>query len=90
VDVAAPGFDIYSTLPDGGYGYRTGTSFATAYVSGMAALLFDVLTDANSNGQINDEVRTALEAGCQEIGIDGIGSGRIDGAKATLQVQDAS
>lgn len=39
VDVAAPGENIYSTLPGGRYGYMSGTSQATAFVSGMAALL---------------------------------------------------
>ncbi|RYZ99592.1 MAG: serine protease [Proteobacteria bacterium] len=39
VHVAAPGENIYSTLPKGRYGYLTGTSQATAYVSGLAALI---------------------------------------------------
>lgn len=39
VDVAAPGNNIYSTLPSGQYGYMTGTSQATAFVSGVAALV---------------------------------------------------
>jgi subtilisin family serine protease len=39
VDVAAPGENIYSTLPGGRYGYMSGTSQATAFVSGEAALL---------------------------------------------------
>lgn len=39
VDIAAPGEDIYSTLPGGSYGTMTGTSQATAFVSGVAALL---------------------------------------------------
>jgi thermitase len=39
VDVAAPGENIYSTLPNGRYGYMSGTSQATAFVSGLAALL---------------------------------------------------
>lgn len=39
VDVAAPGENIYSTLPGGKYGYMTGTSQATAFVTGVAALL---------------------------------------------------
>jgi thermitase len=39
VDVAAPGENIYSTLPGNRYGYMTGTSQATAFVSGIAALL---------------------------------------------------
>ncbi len=69
VDVAAPGSDIYSTLPDNGYGYKTGTSFATACVSGMAALLFNVVTDANGDGRLNDEVRAVIETDYQEIGL---------------------
>lgn len=39
VDVAAPGKNIHSTLPGGQYGYMTGTSQATAFVTGLAALL---------------------------------------------------
>jgi thermitase len=39
VHVAAPGEHIYSTLPKGRYGYLTGTSQATAFVSGLAALI---------------------------------------------------
>lgn len=39
VDVAGPGQNIWSTLPDGRYGYMTGTSQATAFVSGVAVLL---------------------------------------------------
>jgi len=63
VDVAAPGFNIYSTLPDDDYGYKSGTSFACAHVSGLAALLFNVVSDSNGNGMLNDEVRAALENG---------------------------
>lgn len=39
VHVAAPGEQIYSTLPGAKYGYLTGTSQATAFVSGLAALI---------------------------------------------------
>lgn len=39
VDIAAPGNDIISTLPGGQYGYMTGTSQATAFASGVAALV---------------------------------------------------
>ncbi len=72
VGVAAPGFDIFSTLPDDSYGYRSGTSFASAYISGLAALLFNVVTDTNDNGRLNDEVRAALEESCQIAGITSI------------------
>jgi thermitase len=39
VDIAAPGLNIYSLLPGGQYGEMTGTSQATAFVSGVAALI---------------------------------------------------
>jgi len=39
VHIAAPGEGIFSTLPDGKYGLMTGTSQATAFVSGVAALI---------------------------------------------------
>ncbi|MBI4041722.1 MAG: S8 family serine peptidase [Deltaproteobacteria bacterium] len=38
IDVAAPGYQIYSTLPNNQYGMMTGTSQATAVVTGIAAL----------------------------------------------------
>lgn len=42
VDIAAPGEGIYSTLPENTYGYMDGTSMATPFVSGAAALLMSV------------------------------------------------
>lgn len=82
VDVAAPGVDIYSTLPDNGYGYKSGTSQAAAHVSGLAGLLFSVATDTNGNGRVNDEVRNMIENCCDEIGIAGVGKGRINALRA--------
>lgn len=39
VHLGAPGENIYSTLPKGQFGVMTGTSQATAFVSGVAALI---------------------------------------------------
>ena len=39
VDLSAPGYRIKSSLPNGRSGYLTGTSQATAFVTGAAALL---------------------------------------------------
>jgi subtilisin family serine protease len=49
VDIAAPGKRIYSTLPKGRYGPMTGTSQATAFVSGVAALLMAHNPDFDAN-----------------------------------------
>jgi len=71
VDVAAPGFNIYSELPQNQYGYKTGTSAAGAHVSGITALVFSIVEDNNGNGTINDEVRWAVENSCVPIpGVD--------------------
>jgi len=39
VDIAAPGQNILSLLPNNSYGYMTGTSQATAFVTGAAVLV---------------------------------------------------
>jgi thermitase len=82
VDVAAPGFNIYSELPGNEYGYKTGTSAAAAHVSGVAALVFSVAEDTNGNGVINDEVRWAIENSCTPIAADGVGHGLVDAYQA--------
>jgi thermitase len=85
VDVAAPGSDIYSELPQNQYGYKSGTSSAVAHVSGVAALVFTVAEDTNGNGVINDEVRQAIENSCSPIGVDGVGKGRINAFEAVAE-----
>lgn len=40
VDLAAPGVGTNSTIPNGGYGMKSGTSMATPHVSGAAALFW--------------------------------------------------
>jgi thermitase len=77
VDVAAPGVDIYSILPGNKYGYKSGTSMAAAHVSGLAGLLFALENDRNDDGFVNDEVRAAIEYGCDGLNI-GTVKGRIN------------
>jgi thermitase len=85
VDVAAPGFKIYSTFPQNEYGYRSGTSSSAAYVSGVAALVFSVAKDTNGNGVINDEVREAIESSCSPVSAAEVGEGCISAFKAVTK-----
>jgi len=90
VDVAAPGYQIYSTLPDNEYGYKTGTSQATAHVAGLAALLFGIAIDSDGDGWVNDEVRAAIEASCEQVDGIGMGKGMISPVKAVTLLQSES
>jgi thermitase len=90
VDVAAPGFNIYSELPHNQYGYKTGTSAAAAHVSGVAALVFSVAKDTNGNGVVNDEVRWAIENSCTSIAGDGMGHGLVNAFQAVTETVSLS
>jgi subtilisin family serine protease len=45
-DIVAPGVDIWSAQPEGGFQMMQGTSMATPHVSGLAALLFEACPSA--------------------------------------------
>jgi subtilisin family serine protease len=80
VDVAAPGVNIISTLPENSYGFLSGTSMAAPHVSGMAAL---VLARFPNYGR--QELFDILANSVEEILFDQpIGRGRID---ASIAVQ---
>ena len=86
VDVAAPGASIYSTVKGGSYWYMSGTSMASPHVAGLAALVFTTVSDTDGDGKLNDEVRSRIEATCDDIGVSGIGYGRINAAQAVGDV----
>lgn len=62
VHIAAPGKDIFSTLPNGRYGHMTGTSQATAFVSGVASLIL-----AKNKSMKYTEVRTQILKTADEL-----------------------
>ena len=64
VDVAAPGRNIWSTVPTskGSYGNKSGTSMATPHVSGGAGLIMSAYPDAS-----NAEVKARLIYGSDKV-----------------------
>jgi len=88
IDLVAPGVDILSTSPGGGYGTAGGTSFSAPMVSATAALLL------SKNEELTvEQVRNQIKTTSDDIGIQGweplFGSGRLNMEKASL-IQDES
>lgn len=61
-DVAAPGCDVIGMYPDSEFSFSTGSSYAVAYVTGIAALIKSVNSDLNSA-----EIAEILKMGVKEI-----------------------
>lgn len=79
VDIFAPGSDIDSTWPGGGYKTQSGTSQAAAHVSGVAAMLAS-MPDFRSPRQI----REALLSTTAPIGSEGKGPGLLQAYSALI------
>ncbi len=81
VDVSAPGGYIYSSVWDDTYTYMSGTSMATPYVSGLAALVL-----ARHPDYTPDQVASAILDHAVDLGLPGwddhFGCGRIDAFEA--------
>ncbi|MFF2120886.1 S8 family serine peptidase [Kitasatospora sp. NPDC058184] len=95
IDVAAPGGDgatgVYSTLPGGKYGTKSGTSMASPHVTGVAALIASSnpsLTPADIRArlasQANDLACPASDSRCTGTTADNsfFGEGQVDALKA--------
>ncbi|NHN47337.1 S8 family peptidase [Halostella sp. JP-L12] len=76
VELAAPGEDVYSTIP-GGYDTFSGTSMACPHVAGAGAQLM-------ANGYTNVEARDRLKSTAEDVGLSSNeqGSGLLDVAAA--------
>ncbi len=86
-DIAAPGHQVNSTVPGGGYAALSGTSMATPAVSGVIALLLSKYKDLT-----HDEVVKAITTTATDIDAAGYdynaGHGLIN-AEAALKAADA-
>jgi subtilisin family serine protease len=85
---AAPGVDILLPAPDAAYQVKTGTSFAAAEVSGIAALLLERKSDLGHDG-----VRKVLIATARRLGPKGserdFGAGLVDAYEAIRSLEPA-
>ena len=85
VDIAAPGVNIYSTVPDNTHGFMDGTSMASPHVAGVAALVRSKNPDLSNN-----QVRTILESSTDNIDAQNpsfvglLGTGRLNALQALL------
>ncbi|UTF52015.1 S8 family peptidase [Natronosalvus rutilus] len=77
VEIAAPGEDVNSTVPGGGYDTFSGTSMACPHVAGAGGQLM-------ANGYTNTEARQQLKDTAEDIGLSDNeqGSGLLDVAAA--------
>jgi subtilisin family serine protease len=82
-EFAAPGSDVESLLPNNGFGTSSGTSWATAHVSGAVALLLSHRSDTSL-----DHIRQILRNSIADLGEAGFdkyfGYGLIDAAAMLL------
>ena len=87
VDIAAPGVGVKSTYPGESYAYMSGTSMATAHVSGVAALVWSLNTTKSAK-----EVWSALTQSAKDKGAQGrddyYGHGIVQAAAAALLLAD--
>jgi subtilisin family serine protease len=71
VDVAAYGYHVRSSLPDNRYGYKSGTSQATAFVSAAVAKMLGASADSSAydsgTAMTFEEVLSTLQGGTEKI-----------------------
>jgi len=85
VDIAAPGHRIRSAVPNSGASYMTGTSQATAFVTGVAAMIKSKYPNMKYDQVKNIILSSSLKVKNFEGKI--LGAGKLDAAKA-LELAD--
>ena len=79
IGVAAPGESIYSTMPNNGYAWWSGTSMATPFVAGDAALMLSVRPRLNAQDMDKLIVGTATSIDAQNPAFVGkLGGGELN------------
>jgi len=86
VHVAAPGQSILSALPNGGYGFMTGTSQATAFVSGIAAMILTENSKLNYK-QVKEIIEKSAYRQPSLVGKTKMGA-RVNALAAVLKARD--
>jgi subtilisin family serine protease len=84
VHLAAPGQDIYSTVTGASYAFMSGTSMATPFLTGAAAVLMGAVPNATPA-----QIKAALLAGVDSGPFRVVTQGRLNLQKALQQLQSA-
>jgi subtilisin family serine protease len=89
VTIAAPGTDIYSPFPTDQYAVWSGTSMATPFVAGQAALIRSLQPSASS-GCVTNIIRTTAQspATSDPTYASELGSGHADVGASTMYAAD--
>ena len=89
IAVTAPGVDILLPAPNADYQLSSGTSFAAAHVSGIAALILERKPDLSPEAVRNILVSTAKDLGTRGRD-DEFGAGLVDAYQAILAIETST
>lgn len=73
VDISAPGVSIKSTVPNGGYSNKSGTSMASPHIAGLAALIL-----SKNPAFTYDQVLSKMKTTAIPVNASNIGAGVMD------------